>query len=142
MTPESLRTVLRVAAVFTAFSGFAVAMPFAEGGLLWFTDLVFWPLDGAQTISAPETRVFAAIFGGLTVSLGVFVFQIATHLLPASLDLARRLTVPSIIAWFLVDSTGSVLAGCPGNLVPNLVVLVSVVGPFMLVRSTPIARPA
>jgi hypothetical protein len=135
MTPESLRTVLRLVAVFTAFSGFAVAMPFASGGL-------FWPLDGAQTISAPEPRVFAAIFGGLTVSLGVFVFQIATHLLPAGLDLARRLTVPSVIAWFLVDSTGSVLACCPGNVVPNLVVLVSVVGPFVLARSTPVARPA
>lgn len=99
------------------------ALPAASGVMLFLTDLIFWPLDGAQTVSADETRLLSAISGGLMVGWGVLLWLLATRLFPNDPDLARRLILPSISAWFVVDSLGSIMAGAPLNAFFNIAFL-------------------
>jgi len=83
-------------------------------------DLVIWPLDRAETLAAPETRLFAAIAGGVMVGWGVTLWTVAAHVLPADLPLARSITMIGLYSWFAVDSLGSIAAGAALNVIGNI----------------------
>lgn len=110
---------------------FALSMfPVAQDVTLLFVDLVLWPIDGVQRLSAAETRLFCAISGGLTAGLGVMIWQMVSHLYPREPEMARTIILSGVGAWFVVDSTGSILAGAPGNALLNVVFLLMFVGPL------------
>ncbi len=112
------------------FVGAAAALPALSGPMRLLTDIAFWPLDGAQSLAAPETRLFSAIGGGLTVGLGVAMWMLATRLYPREPDLARSMILASMGSWFVVDSIGSTLAGAPVNVLLNLGFLLAFVVPL------------
>jgi hypothetical protein len=99
------------------------ALPAAAGLTLFLTDLVLWPLDGAQSLSAPETRLFCGIAGGVATGWGVMLWLLSTRLYPREPQLARTIILASVVSWFVVDGIGSTLAGAPGNVVLNVVFL-------------------
>jgi hypothetical protein len=113
------------------------ALPAAAGLTLFLTDLVFWPLDGAQSLSAPETRLFCGITGGVVTGWGVLVWLIATRLYPREPQLARTLILASVGCWFVVDGIGSTLAGAPGNVALNVVFLALFVVPLWRPSASP-----
>ncbi|NJO38016.1 MAG: excinuclease ABC subunit A [Rhizobiales bacterium] len=86
----------------------------------FLADLIFWPLDGGQTIASEPGHLLAAIAGGVMAGFGVLLYLLATHLYPKEPDLARLLISASIGVWFLVDSLGSIAAGAPLNAVLNI----------------------
>lgn len=99
---------------------FAIAAyPPTSGLVTIMVDLLFWPIDGAQTAAAPETRIILAIGGGITAGWGVLVWQIATHLMPSNPAMARHILMRSLLTWFVIDSTCSWLAGAPINIPAN-----------------------
>ena len=70
---------------------FAIAAwPPASGLVTIMVDLLFWPIDGTQSVAAPETRIILAIGGGITAGWGVLVWQVATHLMQSNPAMARR----------------------------------------------------
>jgi hypothetical protein len=99
------------------------ALPSTSGVMRFLADLIFWPVDGAQTVSADETRLLSAISGGLMVGWGLLLWLLAARLFPNDPDLGRRLILPSISAWFVVDSLGSIAAGAPFNALFNIAFL-------------------
>lgn len=99
------------------------ALPSTSGVMRFLADLIFWPVDGAQTVSADETRLLSAISGGLMVGWGLLLWLLAARLFPNDPDLGRRLILPSISAWFVVDSLGSIAAGAPINALFNIAFL-------------------
>lgn len=109
------------------------AMPATSAPVALLVDLVFWPLDGQQRVSAPETRLLWAISGGILTGWGLLLWQLSTRLYPRDPRLARSLILTSISVWFVVDSLGSVLAGAPLNAAFN-------VG-FLLLFFIPLWRP-
>lgn len=96
------------------------AWPPLSAPVALLADLVIWPLDGAGTLAAPETRLFAAIAGGVMVGWGVTLWNLASNVLPADLPLARSITMIGLYSWFVVDSLGSIAAGAAVNVVGNI----------------------
>lgn len=109
------------------------SMPATSAPVALLVDLVFWPLDDRQTVSAPETRLLWAISGGILTGWGLLLWQLSTRLYPREPRLARSLILTSISVWFVVDSLGSVLAGAPLNAALNL--------GFLLLFFLPLRRP-
>lgn len=140
MSPSAAALWLKTAAatLMIAF-GLMVAIaawPPASGLTLFFADALIWPLDGAQTLAATETRLMMAIGGGITAGWGVMIWQMATHVLPTQPALARKLLLPAMLFWFIADSTCSVLAGVPLNAVVNAGFLAVFLWPVLRVGSS------
>jgi hypothetical protein len=135
MNSQPINTQLKLAAVVTTGFGILTALaawPATNGIIGWFTDVVFWPFDGSQTLRAPETRLFCAISGGVLTAFGVLLWQLATRLYPVDPQLTRTLVLSSAFSWFAVDSIGSIAATAPGNALLNI--------PFLLMLILPVWR--
>ncbi|MEO8531511.1 MAG: hypothetical protein ABI459_09820 [Deltaproteobacteria bacterium] len=121
MTPNQQTTALRVGAALVIASGVLVGLG-SHPATAWpariIADLIFWPLDGLQTGMAGETRLLAAIGGGVMLGWGLMIWQLAT--VPAAYPAIRT----SILVWFCADSLGSLAAGAWLNVLGNLVFLI------------------
>lgn len=133
MSAQSAVAWLKTVSVVTAMS----ALPLVFSGVAGFsaiadvfTDLAFWPLDNRPAIAAPETRLFAAISGGVTIGLAVFVFMVADRVYARDPAAARAIILTSLTAWFVTDSLGSVAAGAPMNVLINLIIWAAFVWPL------------
>jgi hypothetical protein len=126
---------LKAASAMVIGFGLAIAiaaLPVTAEPMRLFTDLVFWPFDGAQSLAAPETRIYCAVCGGVMVGWGVMMWRISTSLYPKEPELARSLILASTFSWFVVDSAASIAAGAPFNAVLNI--------PFLLIIIAPVWR--
>ena len=114
---------LKFGSALTIFFGLlvaAAATPVGSGPTQFLIDLIFFPSDGAQDIAAPETRLISAIGGGVMAGWGVLLWMLSTRVFPNDQVLAAKLITTSIITWFVIDSTGSILAGAPLNAAFNV----------------------
>lgn len=118
------------------------ASPSTSVPSLLLLDSLFWPIDGAQSLAAAESRILAAIGGGIAVGWGVLVWQVAHHLMPKEPQAARRILLSSLFAWFAVDSICSVLAGVPLNVAGNLILLAVFLWPLVRMDFKSAAVPA
>lgn len=114
----------------------AAALPALAAPTAALLDLVFFPLDGAQPIDTPSLRLLSAICGGVLVGWGALLWLVADRLVPRDPGLARSMILLSLGAWFVVDSTGSVVSGGHWNVLGNLgFLLLFVVPAWQLPRS-------
>jgi len=135
MTQESTQRWLKFGSGLTLFFGVliaAAATPIGAPPTQFLADLIFFPVDGAQSVVAPETRLVNAIGGGVMAGWGLLLWKLSTTVYPRDPALARQLIIPSIVIWFVIDSTGSILAGAPLNAVFNL--------SFLLIFCVPLWR--
>ena len=133
MYPSNAQSLIKAASVVVIAFGGVVAIaawPTASAITTFFADLLFWPLDGAQNVEPPVARLLAAISGGVMVGWGFLLWQIAVRVWPLDPALAASLIRTSIWAWFVVDSTGSVIAGAPLNVLFNAVFLAAFLIPL------------
>lgn len=92
-------------------------------------DILSWPIDGATTYAAADTRFLTALTGGFLLGWGVLVWGLAAvH--DAAPEAVRRAVVRSLLAWFVLDSAGSIASGNPSNVAFNVLVLLTLVGPM------------
>ena len=113
-----------VGVVFIAFGFMAAAAadPALGAPIGIMGDVIFWPVDGSPGAPALATeRLFAAIAGGLMTGWGAMLV-----LLGRGASVARAFLIGGV-AWFVVDGTGSILAGAPLNILGNLPFLALVV---------------
>lgn len=96
----------------------------------WSLDLLAWPLDGAQDYAADTSRFLTAITGGFLLGWGVTVWFLATSVHELAPEPVRRAVVGGLLAWFLLDSAGSIASGHAMNAGFNVVVLLILVGPL------------
>lgn len=135
MTTAKPAILLKAAsAVVVAFGGVIAmaAWPPAAGIAAFFADLLFWPLDGAQSLEQPAARLLSAISGGLLVGWGVMLWQIAARIWPRDRQLAASLIRSSLWAWFVIDSTASTIAGAPLNVIFNALFLAAFLLPLRI----------
>ena len=93
-------------------------------------DLLSWPLDGATTLAAPETRFLSALAGGFLFGWGVTLWGLSGRAYDAAPEAVRRAMVSGLLAWFVLDSAGSALSGNASNVLFNAVILLAAVGPL------------
>lgn len=96
----------------------------------WTLDLLNWPLDGAQLYDTPTILFLSALTGGFLFGWGVMVWCLRAWVYDHAPEAVRRTVVTGLLAWFLLDSTGSILAGAPSNALFNVLVLFLAVGPM------------
>ena len=95
-------------------------------------DILSWPLDGIQTYASPDTRFLSALTGGFLFGWGVMIWCLSTWVYDAAPEAVRRTVLAGILAWFVLDSAGSIASGTTSNAVFNVFVLLLAVGPLWL----------
>ena len=93
-------------------------------------DLLSWPIDGATTFASPDTRFLSAVTGGFLLGWGVMIWCLSTWVYDAAPEAVRRTVLAGILAWFVLDSAGSIASGNASNAVFNVAVLLLAVGPL------------
>lgn len=117
---------LRFAAAVTITFGLAMALaaaPVLNLPIRLLSDLLIWPLDGAETLQAHDARLALAIGGGVMSGWGAMIWQLAGAPMTAAPDATRRIILTSALTWFCIDSTASILAGAALNVPANAVFL-------------------
>ena len=89
------------------------------GILVFFADLAIWPLDGAQSLAAAETRLLLSIAGGVMIGWGVTILYVVGPVAAYDPALARRIILVSMLCWFVPDSLGSIASGGWVNVIGN-----------------------
>ena len=127
MSLQQSATWLKWASAIVIGFGLLIALavlPPAALPVMFLMDLVFWPMDGAQSVAMPEVRLTFAISGGIMTGWGIVLWQLSARLYPREPDLGRSLILTSLGTWFVVDSLGSIIAGAPLNALFNVGFLV------------------
>jgi len=93
-------------------------------------DILAWPLDGQQTYTDPTLRFLSALTGGFLFGWGVMILCLRQWVYDVAPDQTRRAVVAGLVAWFVLDSAGSVSSGAPSNVVFNILVFLIAVGPL------------
>ena len=93
-------------------------------------DILSWPLDGATTYTSPDTRFLSALTGGFLLGWGVMIWCLSEWVYDAAPEGVRRAVLTGVLAWFVLDSAGSIASGNPSNAVFNIAVLLLAVGPL------------
>ncbi len=132
-TRARYRSYLTVTAVVVGSFGpvFALGSELATSGpAAWTLDLLDWPLDGQQDYAAQTTRFLSAVAGGFLLGWGLTIYALRAWVYDSAPEGVRRSVVVGLVAWFVLDSVGSVAAGAPSNVVGNVIVLLLAVGPM------------
>ncbi|MEX1366820.1 MAG: hypothetical protein AB1Z98_27080 [Nannocystaceae bacterium] len=93
-------------------------------------DLLSWPVDGQQTYAHPDTQFLGALTGGFLMGWGVLIWLLSGEVYDAAPQGVRRAVVGGFLAWFVLDSTGSITSGNASNALFNVIVLLLFVGPM------------
>ena len=93
-------------------------------------DLLSWPLDQAQTYDDETLRFLSALTGGFLLGWGVMILCLRAWAYDAAPDGVRKSVVVGVLAWFVLDSAGSIASRNPSNALFNVVVLLLAVGPL------------
>ena len=93
-------------------------------------DLLSWPIDQAQTYDDDTLRFLSALTGGFLLGWGVMILCLRAWAYDAAPDGVRKSVVVGVLAWFVLDSAGSIASGNPSNALFNVVVLLIAVGPL------------
>lgn len=93
-------------------------------------DILSWPIDGATTYASPDTRFLSAVTGGFLLGWGVMIWCLSTSVYDAAPEGVRRSVLTGTLAWFLLDSAGSIASGNPSNALFNIIILLVAVGPL------------
>jgi len=96
----------------------------------WTLDLLSWPLDHAESYAFPTMRFLSALTGGFLFGWGVMIACLRAWVYDAAPEGVRRTVLASLLAWFLLDSAGSIASGTPSNALFNVLVLLLAVGPL------------
>lgn len=130
---------LRCACVITILIGLISALasyPATDGVWLLLFDVLKWPLDGNPAGFSDDTRAVNAVLGGTMVGWGVLMYLLATPQRIHALPEVPRLLLIGLVAWFVVDCIGSILAGLPGNIVLNIGFLGLFVPPLWVLQQS------
>ena len=93
-------------------------------------DLLSWPIDGLTTYASPDTRFLSALTGGFLLGWGVTIWCLSVWVYDAAPEAVRRTVLTGVLAWFVLDSAGSLASGNTSNAFFNVMVLLVAVGPL------------
>lgn len=111
---------------------FLATMPHFSAPARWTLDVLAWPVDGVQTYSEPTTRFLSALTGGFLLGWGMTILLLSNWVYDKAADQVRKVVLIGLIAWFGLDSAGSIASGNASNAFFNVIVLVLAVGPLWL----------
>ena len=96
----------------------------------WTLDLLSWPLDGQQSYDFPTLHFLSALTGGFLFGWGIMIWGLRQWVYDLAPEGVRRAVLAGILAWFVLDSAGSIVSGNVSNALFNVIVLLIAVGPL------------
>ena len=126
---------LKVTAVVIGSFGpvfFLGTMLATAGPARWTLDLLSWPIDGVQSFMDPTTRFLSALTGGFLFGWGIMVWCLSVWVYEKAPEQVRKSVLAGTLAWFVLDSTGSIASGNASNALFNCIILIIAVGPLWL----------
>jgi hypothetical protein len=96
----------------------------------WTLDFLSWLLDGAQTYASPELRFLSGPTGGFLLGWGVMIWYLSVWVYDSAPDAVRKSVLTGLLAWFILDSAGSIASGTSSNAIFNIFVFLLAVGPL------------
>ena len=93
-------------------------------------DILSWPVDGATSYASPDTRFLSAVTGGFLLGWGAMIWCLSVWVYDLAPEPVRRTVLVSLLAWFFLDSAGSIASGNASNALFNILVLLAAVGPL------------
>ena len=93
-------------------------------------DLLSWPLDGKASYAEATTRFLSALTGGFLLGWGVIIWCLSRWVYDLAPEFVRRAVLAGVLAWFVLDSAGSIASGNPSNALFNVLILLLAVGPL------------
>jgi hypothetical protein len=103
-----------------------------SGPARWTLDFLNGPGGDREAYTDGTLQFLTALTGGFLLGWGVTVFCLRLWVFDLAPDGVRKSVVVGTLAWFLLDSTGSILSGNPWNAGYNVVVLLLAVGPLLV----------
>jgi hypothetical protein len=140
MSPALHKTWLKVTAIVVGVGGpifFLGTMPQTDEVARLTLDILSWPLDGATTYDSPDTRFLSALTGGFLLGWGVLIWCLSAFVYDLAPEGVRRSVLAGLLAWFMLDSTGSILSGNGSNAIFNVFVLLLAAGPLWVRADVP-----
>ena len=98
----------------------------------WTMDFLSLPLDGKQHFDSPTTRFLSALTGGFLFGWGVCVWCLRKWVYDKAPEEVRKSVLTGLIAWFCLDSLGSILSGNSSNAFINIIILLLASGPLWI----------
>lgn len=133
MTLEFQKFYLKITAIVIASFApifFLGTMPATSELARLTLDLLSWPIDGMTTYSSPDTRFLSALTGGFLLGWGVNVWMLSSYVFDKAPEEVRKAVLTGTLAWFFLDSAGSIASGNVSNAFFNILVLLVAVGPL------------
>ncbi len=93
-------------------------------------DLLSWPIDGATTYTSPDVHFLSALTGGFLFGWGVMIWCLSIWVYDKAPEGVRKSVLVGVLAWFFLDSAGSIASGNVSNAIINILVLLLAVGPL------------
>nr|WP_290932732.1 hypothetical protein [Haliscomenobacter sp.] len=133
MTQQSHKSYLKITAFVIASFGpifFLGTMLATSEPARWTLDFLSFPVDGLQNYDAATTRFLSALTGGFLFGWGVCVWCLQQWVYDLAPEGVRKAVLSGLLAWFILDSSGSIASGNASNAVFNVIVLLLAVGPL------------
>jgi len=97
-------------------------------------DILAWPIGDGRPVWDAQLMWLSSIGAGLLMTLGVFFLGIVTPALREGDWHVIKVTITAIVAWYVIDSAGSIAAGFFANAVINTLMLVPLLAPLVMVK--------
>ncbi len=143
-TQEFQKTWLIITAVVVGSFGpvFSLATQQSTAGPSeWTLNLLNGPGGDTETFADGTTQFLTALTGGFLFGWGITILCLRAWVFDAAPDGVRRSIVTGLMAWFTLDSIGSVTSGNPWNALFNILVLTSAIGPLWFHTQEPSREP-
>jgi len=94
-------------------------------------DISNWPVDNLSTSLDQNTKWLTSIAAGLLAAISVFLGGIVVPAIKENNKPIIRTTIVAMVAWYIIDSVGSVASGVPSNAFFNTIYLVLILAPLL-----------
>ncbi len=96
----------------------------------WTLDFLSLPIDGIQNFEAPTTRFLSALTGGFLFGWGICIWFLQKWVYDKAPEEVRKAVLAGLLAWFFLDSAGSIASENTSNAFINIAVLLIATGPL------------
>jgi hypothetical protein len=93
-------------------------------------DILSWPLNDSSTFTSSDTKFLSALTGGFLLGWGIMIWLLSTWVYDKAQNEVRKTVLISLLAWFFLDSSGSIASGNASNVIFNGIILFMAVGPL------------
>ena len=125
-----------IAIVFIVFSLLWALAPYTSINLpsRFIIDFIDWPLDNLSAQLSRDIKWLTSIAAGLLVAFSIFLSGVVAPAIKTNDKRIINITKLAIVAWFIIDSAGSIASGVASNAFFNSLFFILVMIPLVGIK--------